>query len=798
MKKIFILIILILISVTGFSQLKPVYTVATDSTALGIALPKKTLVFDYGANVLYRVDTLGNMSSTIKTLGLDRVNSGMSAGDSAIWATLSGFDSTHCWQKIKTDSIESCSPLVLKSNDSIVYNAPKHKFDNTIYSNGITNTGNLISTNGNFYGSNNGWYCGYDTLFEGVLKMAGVGKFKGSFLTGTYRINGFAYIENIDNTFFGFERKINGVKIKGSSVLADTNKISIMREINDKRMATIYSDTAIITEAMDKMIMSADSGGNHFKVYVPTIVNNSLTTTSYINTDSSYYIKGIEFIKANHNLGNQFIGVGSGANNIVDTIVDSINYPPDIYLGSLNTANGYKSLYSNTEGYHNVANGAYSLYSNTTGSGNIANGTESLYSNTTGSGNVANGAKSLHSNTTGSGNIANGAHSLYNNTTGSGNVANGNESLYSNTEGNANVANGAQSLYSNTTGTANVANGYQSLYNNTEGYGNVANGFKSLYSNTTGSDNIANGAQSLYSNTTGSSNIANGAQSLYSNTTGSDNIANGYQSLYSNTTGGGNVANSAYSLRSNTTGNANIANGTESLYSNTTGSDNIANGYQSLYSNTTGYYNVANGARSLYSNTTGSSNIANGAYSLYSNTTGSSNIAIGYNSGQYADTAANGLLWIGEGDYKNAIIYGNMLTDSLRLNANVNVGTNLMVNQSATIGTDLTVHREIINGGLINKDTVISLADDETFNFPTTSVGWAEIQCDSLLIEKTWGNVSWNGDGATNLRSYGAKFVNTDIDGNYACFYNGGSSYAILKNTSGYTQTYSIKYHYHY
>ena len=543
MKKIFILIILILISVTGFSQLKPVYTVATDSTALGIALPKKTLVFDYGANVLYRVDTLGNMSSTIKTLGLDRVNSGMSAGDSAIWATLSGFDSTHCWQKIKTDSIESCSPLVLKSNDSIVYNAPKHKFDNTIYSNGITNTGNLISTNGNFYGSNNGWYCGYDTLFEGVLKMAGVGKFKGSFLTGTYRINGFAYIENIDNTFFGFERKINGVKIKGSSVLADTNKISIMREINDKRMATIYSDTAIITEAMDKMIMSADSGGNHFKVYVPTIVNNSLTTTSYINTDSSYYIKGIEFIKANHNLGNQFIGVGSGANNIVDTIVDSINYPPDIYLGSLNTANGYKSLYSNTEGYHNVANGAYSLYSNTTGSGNIA---------------------------------------------------------------------------------------------------------------------------------------------------------------------------------------------------------------------------------------------------------------IGYNSGQYADTAANGLLWIGEGDYKNAIIYGNMLTDSLRLNANVNVGTNLMVNQSATIGTDLTVHREIINGGLINKDTVLILADDETFNFPTQSVGWAEIQCDSVLTELTWGNVSWNGDGATNLRSYGAKFVNTDIDGNYACFYNGGSSYAILKNTSGYTQTYSIKYHYHY
>ena len=107
----------------------------------------------------------------------------------------------------------------------------------------------------------------------------------------------------------------------------------------------------------------------------------------------------------------------------------------------------------------------------------------------------------------------------------------------------------------------------------------------------------------------------------------------------------------------------------------------------------------------------------------------------------------------------------------------------------------LIANGTIINGGLINKDTVLVLVDDATFNFPT-SVGWAEIQCDSVLIEKTWGVVSWNGDGSTSLRSNGAKFVNTDTDGNYACFYDGGA-YAILRNTSGSTQTYSIKYHYH-
>jgi hypothetical protein len=64
--------------------------------------------------------------------------------------------------------------------------------------------------------------------------------------------------------------------------------------------------------------------------------------------------------------------------------------------------------------------------------------------------------------------------------------------------------------------------------------------------------------------------------------------------------------------------------------------------------------------------------------------------------------------------------------------------------------------------------------------FLLNSVGWADIQCDSVLTEKTWGRVSWNGDGTTSLRSNGTLFVNTNTDGNYACFYDGGS-YAILK-----------------
>jgi len=412
-----------------------------------------------------------------------------------------------------------------------------------------------------------GAHCG---MLNTANNFTSAGAYSGKSNTGT-NFSGFGYNSGYENAGFNFSGfgSYSGYKNTGNNVLALGATSGYSNNLDSAiyiGFGTVGFDTSNI------LLFGRQTLKNpHFNINANVNVSHILDAHKYINTDSSYYLKGIEFIKANHNLGNQFIGVGSGANNIVD----SINNPPYGYLGVGNTANGY-----------------YSLYSNTTGSGNIANG------------------------------------------------------------------------------------------------------------------------------------------------------------------------------------------------------------YYSLYSNTTGNNNVAMGAVSLYSNTTGYHNVAMGAVSLYSNTTGSGNIAIGYNSGQYADTAANGLLWIGEGDYNNAIIYGNMLTDSLRLNANVNVGTNLMINQSATIGTNLTVHDEIINGGLINKDTVLILADDETFEFPTTSVGWAEIQCDSVLIEKTWGIVSWNGDGSTSLRSNGAKFVNTDTDGNYACFYNNGSV-AYLKNTSGYTLTYSIKLHYH-
>ncbi len=86
--------------------------------------------------------------------------------------------------------------------------------------------------------------------------------------------------------------------------------------------------------------------------------------TNYINTDSSYYIKGIDFIRYNPTLKNHAVGELALFSNTT---------------GNGNTANGYHSLYSNTTGNYNTANGMQSLYSNTTDSNNIAIGYHAGY-----------------------------------------------------------------------------------------------------------------------------------------------------------------------------------------------------------------------------------------------------------------------------------------------------------------------------------------------------------------------------------------------------------------------------------
>lgn len=194
--------------------------------------------------------------------------------------------------------------------------------------------------------------------------------------------------------------------------------------------------------------------------------------------------------------------------------------------GSNNTATGYGALYSNTTGSENIAIGRWSLFYNTVGTSNTAIGNQSLYGNTVGSYNTAIGDMAL-SYSSGSGNTAIGSQSLRTNITGSGNTATGNQSLYSNNNGNNNSAYGVGSLYYNLEGSYNTAYGVSSLSKNTYGFGNTATGYRALAS----SDaiyNTASGYESLVANGTGEYNTAYGAKTLNMNITGSYNTAVGY------------------------------------------------------------------------------------------------------------------------------------------------------------------------------------------------------------------------------------------------------------------------------
>jgi hypothetical protein len=240
-----------------------------------------------------------------------------------------------------------------------------------------------------------------------------------------------------------------------------------------------------------------------------------------------------------------------------------------------NTAAGYQTLYSNTEGYQNSAFGEAALFSNSTGPYNTAVGAYALQFNTTGGYNAAFGMLSLNANTNGGENTALGYGALLANTTGS-----------------FNAASGAQALEANTTGSDNTADGMTALYSNTTGSGNTASGYAAMVNNTTGDNNTAFGNTALNSNSTGNKNVATGYQALYFNTSGGYNTASGYQALYSNLDG---IRNTAF--------------GDWGLYSNTHGSDNTAAGQGALYSSTTGSYNIGLGANAGYNLTSGSNNI---------------------------------------------------------------------------------------------------------------------------------------------------------------------------------------------
>jgi trimeric autotransporter adhesin len=146
--------------------------------------------------------------------------------------------------------------------------------------------------------------------------------------------------------------------------------------------------------------------------------------------------------------------------------------------GSLNTADGTKALGSVTTGIANSAFGWFSLSSNTDGSFNTGCGAGALDLN------VGNQSTGEGVNNTAVG----GAASLLN-STGSNNVAVGTAALELNTAGPFNTAVGFQSLV-HATANANTAVGDLTLINLSSGFFNVALGAAAGFNSTTGHNNI--------------------------------------------------------------------------------------------------------------------------------------------------------------------------------------------------------------------------------------------------------------------------------------------------------------------
>ena len=173
--------------------------------------------------------------------------------------------------------------------------------------------------------------------------------------------------------------------------------------------------------------------------------------------------------------------------------------------------------------------------------GNTAEGQAARFSLTTGTFtfNTAVGFFSLGSNTEGQFNTGLGAGALFANT-GQQNTATGAAALLNNTTSVKNTANGALALFSNITGNNNTASGTGALFTNSGGFSNTAIGYNALLSNTTAGDNAAMGTTALFRNTTGEFNVAVGSLALYSNVTGDRNTALGDSGGF-NITGSGNV-----------------------------------------------------------------------------------------------------------------------------------------------------------------------------------------------------------------------------------------------------------------
>lgn len=531
------------------------------------------------------------------------------------------------------------------------------------------------------------------------------------------------------STFFGYQSGGNSAA-NGNSGFGHQSLAALTAGTNNTAngyQSLNINSTGINNTAFGYRTLANNVNGNqNVAIGTQALVNNTGNTNTAVGSASMF-----SNTTGNNNVAlgfNAMYGNIGGGQNVAIGMESLLNNTS----GGNNVAVGYRALQSNTTNFNNNAVGSSSLQNNT-GLGNNAFGTSSLFTNVSGTGNVAIGHQAGYFNT-GSSNVFIGNNSGYNETgsnklyidnnstatpliygdfatdllrvNGTLNINNAynlpttagtvNQVLQTNGAGVTSWVNASSLTISETDPqVSSVTSNYVPKWNGTtlvDGQvfdngtnigigtstptdkvhvvGNVKiDGGKLPFVNTGQSVFVGENA-GLNDDLSNNQNVFIGWESGKLNSTGNLNVFVGHGSGMVNTTGANNSAFGQFALGNNTTGSNNTAIGRAALSGNTTGTLNTALGLSALESNSSGTSNVSLGFSSLGNNLNGSFNTAIGSGAGYNNT-GSKNVFIGNQAG-FSETGSD-KLYIDNSNTISPLIYGDFLTNVLKVNGTLNI-----------------------------------------------------------------------------------------------------------------------------
>ena len=426
-----ILILIILLPLLGYSQVKPVHTVkiANSKTMFGERLPQGTLVLDMSTYKTYYLTHPSNANESIVTSG------------AATRTEPSGLElipeiGNEGWRLIGWEQ---------SSFGSIGNNAVDLSISQFSSSNhGATGDFSFASGNATIASGESSFASGVITTASGANSTA-TGKETTASGVSSFTSGEATTASNYYSTAMGYTTVASGSSsfATGNETSATGNSSFTMGEEttaqNTNQLSTgQYNVGTSLTTVFETGIGSSTTPKNAFEIHTDGKVwADHLEVAGHIsvtNTGNSVFIG--EFAGMNDDLSNNrnvFIGRYAGSNNTI---------------GNYNNAFGHNALNNNTTGQSNAAFGSGAMEDNLTGTGNTAMGNSALYQVTTGDDNVAIGNQAM----SGCGG------------TSSNNVAIGKDALNTNQYSN-NVAIGYQAGRENMYGTGNIFIGYQAAQN---------------------------------------------------------------------------------------------------------------------------------------------------------------------------------------------------------------------------------------------------------------------------------------------------------------------------------------------